>query len=85
MDLTQFKAFAAAAGVCHGKFNADRLDDVFTAVAASPAALRRKLDAAATSTMNFADFVIALCHLAYHRFAALVRTVWHYLLSIVVF
>jgi hypothetical protein len=73
MNLTQFKAFCSAAKLTFGKFNGDRLDDIFTAVAASPAALKRKLDSSATSTMTFADFLILLAHLAYHRFASMVR------------
>lgn len=62
-----------AAKMTFGRFTADRLDDIFTAVAASPAALERKLDSTASSTMTFADFLMALAHVAYHRFAAMVR------------
>jgi hypothetical protein len=73
LNLTQFKAFCAAARVTGGKFPADRLDDVFTAAAASAAARERKLDGAAGSTMALLDFIVALAHVAAHRFAALVR------------
>ena len=75
MNLTQFKAFCAAAKLNTGKFTPDRLDDIFTAAAASPAALERKLDSTASTTMMFADFLVALTHVAYHRFAALVRPI----------
>ena len=72
MNLTQFKAFCTAAKVPIAKFSADRLDDIFTAVAASPAALKRKLDNSAPSTMNLADFLVAQIHVAYHRFGSMV-------------
>lgn len=72
MNLTQFKAFCNAAKVPVAKFSADRLDDIFTAVATSPAALKRKLDNTASSTMTFADFLMAQIHIAHHRFASMV-------------
>ena len=74
MNLTQFKAFWAAARVLTGRLTGERLDDIFTAAAAAPAALARKLDASASSTMTFVDFLMAVAHVAYHRFAALVRS-----------
>ena len=73
MNLTQFKALWTAARALTGRLTVDKLDDIFTAVAASPAALERKLDATASSTMTFADFLVSVAHVAYHRFAAMVR------------
>jgi hypothetical protein len=73
MNLTQFKALCLAAHVTVCKFIPERLDEIFTAVAASPTSLERKMESMAASTMTFLDFVLALVHVAYHRFAATVR------------
>jgi hypothetical protein len=73
MNLTQFKAFYTGAKVTSSKFPPERLDEIFTTVATMPQALERKTDAMASSTMNLVDFVIAIVHVAYHRYAVVVR------------
>lgn len=73
MNLTQFKAFCSGAKVTSTKFPPERLDEIFTTVATMPQSLERKSDAMASSTMNLTDFLIAIVHVAYHRYAVVVR------------
>ena len=52
----------------------DKLEEVFTAVAGSPMALERKKDSMAASAMTFLDFLIAVVHVAHHKFASQVHS-----------
>jgi hypothetical protein len=70
MNLTHFKAFCSAAHIVSPKMPHDKLEEIFTAVAGSPMALERKKDSMAASTMTFLDFIIAIIHVAHHKFAS---------------
>lgn len=70
MSLSQFKAFCSAAHIVSPKMPHDKLEEVFTAVAGSPMALERKKDSMAASTMTFLDFLLAVIHIAHHKFAS---------------
>lgn len=74
MNLTQFKAFCSAAHIVSPKMPHDKLEEVFTAVAGSPMALERKKDSMAASAMTFLDFLIAVVHVAHHKFASQVHS-----------
>jgi hypothetical protein len=75
MNLTQFKAVCTAAHVVSPKLPHDKLEEIFTAVAGSPVALERKMDSLAASTMTLLDFIIALVHVAHHKFLSQARSI----------
>ena len=74
MNMAQFKAFCSAAHIVSPKMPLDKLEEVFTTVAGSPMALERKKDSMAASTMTFLDFLIAVVHVAHHKFASQVTS-----------
>lgn len=68
--MPQFKAFCSAAHIVTTKTPNEKIEEVFTTVAGSAAALERKKDNMAASSMTFLDFLMALIHVAHHKFAA---------------
>jgi hypothetical protein len=53
------------------QFPAESVDNIFTSVATSAQTLARKVDnKSGVSTFGLLDFILAIVHVAYHRYAA---------------
>ncbi len=71
ITLPQFRGLMTAARAVTSRFPAERVDEIFTAVATSSQTLARKVDSKnGVSTFDLLDFMIATVHVAHARFAA---------------
>lgn len=71
MTLPQFRTLMQATKVITSKFSAEKVDEIFTTVATSDTTLARKVEnKSGVSTFHLLDFMIALVHIAYHRFGS---------------
>ncbi|GLC43541.1 hypothetical protein PLESTM_001484500 [Pleodorina starrii] len=70
LTLPQFRSAMATAKVITPRFTPERVDEIFTSVATAETTLARKVEAkSGVSTFDLLDFMLALVHLAAHRYA----------------
>ncbi|EFJ42408.1 hypothetical protein VOLCADRAFT_97483 [Volvox carteri f. nagariensis] len=71
LTLPQFRSAMAADKVITPRFPPEKVDEIFTGVATAETTLARKVEAkSGVSTFDLLDFMLALVHLAAHRYAA---------------
>lgn len=71
LTLPQFRSTMASAKVLTPRFTAEKVDEIFTNVATAETTLARKVEnKSGVSTFDLMDFMLALVHVAAHRYAA---------------
>mmetsp|Transcript_37672 Transcript_37672/g.83892 ORF Transcript_37672/g.83892 Transcript_37672/m.83892 type:complete len:441 (-) Transcript_37672:2613-3935(-) len=71
ITLPQFRGVMQAARAITPRFPPEKVDEIFTNVATSEQTLARKVEnKSGVSTFDLLDFMIAVVHVAYHRYAA---------------
>ncbi|KAF5840410.1 hypothetical protein DUNSADRAFT_16787 [Dunaliella salina] len=71
ITLPQFRGVMTATKATTARFPAENVDNIFTSVATSAQTLARKVDnKSGVSTFGLLDFILAIVHVAHHRYAA---------------
>ncbi|KAK9811334.1 hypothetical protein WJX72_002031 [[Myrmecia] bisecta] len=71
MNLVQFRALTINSKLVTAAFAAEKVDEIFTLIAASARGTNSKLDSSGVANINFLGFLIGLVHIAFARATAI--------------